>query len=816
MAALDDGETRIRFDTVEEAYEDTFNWVFEKPELQLENWLREGTGLYWIQGKPASGKSTLMKKIYKDPRTARCLSYGEGEKARAAFFFHDRGSEKQRSLEGLLQAIIFQIIKAIPSLFPYWLSCYTKWKTSPNIVALNEAFSAILKQKEAKVNLCLFLDALDEYSGKNKDLSIFLKNIVHDSSLAWTKLKVIFSSRPSQVFLDEFDASHVPRFQLQDHTANDINVVIDTKMRANVRMLQHMNSLDHTTRTLTQKFAFEVASRAEGVFIWVKLVLDELLEEFSTGDSIKRTLKSPLDRLYDDLLLLPKDLEAYYERMLLRIPLRYREEAHIMLEVVKCANKPLTAHEFVEACRIATMSDLRQWSPSESRRDDIERLIRTRLGSLVELVRVDTTDTSLQYREDEHAFNIPYRVQFIHQTVKSWMQKSLAPRTLLKEEYGNDTGHVYIVKYLVASVIKACESPSRLISEATLAASDNVSWRQWIICPDLLYHAHHAESSTGQSQSATLSQLTDANIQYVFDNPMWIGEMQYPPIEGVLSFAVAAGLSIFLHQTLYVANVNQPLTISLLHLLVEISDGQPDFTLDISGTTKLKILRILLDANARLDSRWKDKTPFQLLCTQRENETKTEMICCFLEHGQDPEVPFTYREKMSKRKWATRTGRPLHHAARTQDEGAVKALIQYGASVNPLDSLDRTPLDYLYRHLGNQIADFLASYPNLSEKARSLPQRLRIITFLLDQGAKGALAPSYDEPIYVAYHFDDEAPITKDMIGALKKQGLSADYRLVDIPRIQPSLLARTLGVLGRLTSSMANKWHASDYEDVT
>ena len=82
-----------RLQEIEEAYKATFDWIFEKPELEFCAWLQNGSGIYWINGKPGSGKSTLMKHIYQHPRTMEIMA--ERDKSRlqvtASFFFHDRG-----------------------------------------------------------------------------------------------------------------------------------------------------------------------------------------------------------------------------------------------------------------------------------------------------------------------------------------------------------------------------------------------------------------------------------------------------------------------------------------------------------------------------------------------------------------------------------------------------------------------------------------------------------------------------------------------------------------------------------------------------
>ena len=754
-----------------------------------------------------------MKMIYKDPRTQAWLNHGNGEKAQAAFFFHDRGSEKQKSLEGLLQAILYQIFCAIPTLLPCWLSHYLKWKASPNVTVLNKTFVAIQNQTLQKVNICLFLDALDEYSGNHQEMTTFLKNIVQPSASSQTRLKVIFSSRPLQVFLDEFDKIRVPRqFRLQDYTYNDIDIVINTKMESNVRMLRYMNSPDATICQLTKNFALEIASRAEGVFLWVKLVLDSLLEEFSAGDSLSEVQESPLHQLYDNLLLLPRDLEAFYEQILSRVPLRYREEMHIMFEVVRCARSPLSARVFVEVCKIATIADLRHNFSQQPQRDDIERLIRSRSGGLIELVsikRAPIRDNSSVW----HDF-IPFRVQFIHQTVRSWIQTSAERIQLVKAEHGEDTGHVYIMKYVLARAIEDFEcSAVSLDSRVPLKSRTDITSNHFLFfnydsgfrncCSDLMYHAFNAEISTGRSQSAYLNQVTDLTIMWIFNSSTWKNEKEYPFIESMLSFAVVSGLQFFLREQLLVSNVNRPLKISLLHLSV-----LPTTELGLLQTQRPIIVDMLLDAQANPKSLWNGMTPFQNFCTNPPSVVKDKILSCFLEHGEDPEEIISYTEKFDP---VLHTCRPLHCVVSRAEERGVEVLLNYGADVNLLDSQQCTPLDRIYRHLGNQIAEFLTGYSKVPNKTRSLPQKLRIIQLLLDKGGKGGLNPNFSEPDYTYYldhpdhHDDGDAPITKDMVEALNKLGLPADQRLINLPRMQPSLSTRMFRALDGFRSSMTS-----------
>jgi hypothetical protein len=63
-----------RQERIPKALQNTFEWVYQEPKpdqnwTSFIEWLACGNGIYWITGKPGSGKSTLMKFIHGDDRT---------------------------------------------------------------------------------------------------------------------------------------------------------------------------------------------------------------------------------------------------------------------------------------------------------------------------------------------------------------------------------------------------------------------------------------------------------------------------------------------------------------------------------------------------------------------------------------------------------------------------------------------------------------------------------------------------------------------------------------------------------------------------
>jgi len=110
-----------RFDEVDQVYQKTFGWIFDAPVAadllpwdDFSQFLRDPMAAkpYWINGKAGSGKSTLMKYIYCDPRTHEALKAwaGEREVQKAQFFSWNLGSTMQKSYLGVLQTVLYRIL----------------------------------------------------------------------------------------------------------------------------------------------------------------------------------------------------------------------------------------------------------------------------------------------------------------------------------------------------------------------------------------------------------------------------------------------------------------------------------------------------------------------------------------------------------------------------------------------------------------------------------------------------------------------------------------------------------------------------------
>ena len=88
-----------RRDEVATPHSKTLGWALEPPHIDVEwddllEWLRSGSGIYWLCGKAGSGKLALMKYIYNHAKAKILLSAwaDQATLTLASFFFWNLGT----------------------------------------------------------------------------------------------------------------------------------------------------------------------------------------------------------------------------------------------------------------------------------------------------------------------------------------------------------------------------------------------------------------------------------------------------------------------------------------------------------------------------------------------------------------------------------------------------------------------------------------------------------------------------------------------------------------------------------------------------
>ncbi|KAK1238167.1 hypothetical protein MKX08_002746 [Trichoderma sp. CBMAI-0020] len=159
-----------RITEIEDPFQSTFKWIFD---LKLfTHWLQEGSGLFWINGKPGSGKSTLMKYIFQSSWTEDLLHDWRKSSLdiKAGFFFHFRGNAMQKSFEGLLRSLIIQILQ------PYRTAFQKQHQKTWESFQLFKKEYQMLERQRKSVEYAL--DAIMKLTSSERDLKEQLQHVV--------------------------------------------------------------------------------------------------------------------------------------------------------------------------------------------------------------------------------------------------------------------------------------------------------------------------------------------------------------------------------------------------------------------------------------------------------------------------------------------------------------------------------------------------------------------------------------------------------------------------------------------------------------
>ncbi|KAJ5736469.1 uncharacterized protein N7483_001594 [Penicillium malachiteum] len=327
-----------RAQKIEPAYEKTYTWILQARGRQMPSgwhdpvkWLSssvETRKVYWISGKAGAGKSTLMQFLRdKINEKEHMLPWTQGcSVIRASYFSWCPGNKLQKSVEGLLRSALFQIFEKKPEIIPEvihdmrWSSAqmssidYGHWSNVELVSSLQICIQALQK---LSIRVLIFVDGLDEFECTDQMRQELIETF--ESLADKENVKIFVSSRPWNVFEDSFSDS--PKIRLEELTRDDVNSYVRVKFCKSPRFQYLLRSDQQAAENLI----YTIAYKAQGVFLWVRLVVQDFLKGIRDGDSIHT--------LYTKLEEMPVDLEEYFKRLISSIDPQHMREASIILQI---------------------------------------------------------------------------------------------------------------------------------------------------------------------------------------------------------------------------------------------------------------------------------------------------------------------------------------------------------------------------------------------------------------------------------------------------------------------------------------------------
>lgn len=387
-------------------HENTCNWVFELP--QFISWVSPGriqAKIFWIHGPPGFGKTvlcaTIITRLVAEPSNL------------VAFFFCVSEDEAKREPNAIIRSWIGQLVQQNVRAVELAENLYrsTNMRT-PTVSELWLIFRSICRDLE---NIFLVIDGFDECTHINKaskfhtsdGRSNFINELVKEVS--GTNVHVLLVSRDiSDIRKQRNDHNWSPEsLKWYEYGIGQKDTVKDVQL---VSFSMVNSKLASKREKLREELANDAAKRADGMFLWLQL-LREQLKPFKNASQLRLIVSD-----------MPEGVDQQYEKDLNRLMSlkdEERERGVAILRWVLFVVRPLTVRELTEAlllraddtARTYPLDDLPDsWDDNSVDEQFVSDSILAPCGSLIEL-RSREPSTKLA----------AMTVHFVHFSVKEYL-----------------------------------------------------------------------------------------------------------------------------------------------------------------------------------------------------------------------------------------------------------------------------------------------------------------------------------------------------------------------------------------------------------
>lgn len=410
------------------------------------DWLKSEGTVYWISGKPGSGKTTLIKHVMAHRLTKSALDIWHADTVIVSHFFWRPGTSMQQSIRGMLSSLLYQLLQGQPILLDTCLSAVESMAskdadTDWSLEELQAAFELVVRHCHKP--LCIFLDGVDEMHPED-GIARLMELVEQWFRLRPGWIKICLSSRPELLIRRRLIA--YPHLRLEDLTAADLRKYANAHLKCppEVNIAESIGMRD--------VISFLVR-KAEGVFLWLCLAIKDLNRGLENGDSLE-DLRYRTERLHGDLAGLYKDM---WSRMNDDFEI-YRKSAalYFKLVITNSAEPPLIMGSLcvfdLLLCSSAAADDILDGTfldmpdnALSAQCEETEKQVQARCAGLLELVATGPD----QYRKlrawdgDRYNSLVPYAskkktFKFIHRSAYEFLGNTTEGRQILGYNCSSD------------------------------------------------------------------------------------------------------------------------------------------------------------------------------------------------------------------------------------------------------------------------------------------------------------------------------------------------------------------------------------------
>lgn len=305
----------------------TGDWV--RNEDVFQGWLSGDTPIIFVSGNPGAGKSYLSTNIISFLREQYRQCVQSTSLISVGYFFFKDDNPDTRSIHQALRDLAFQISKSDP-VYQKHIVTVEQYEM---INSLESAWRLLfvdyfLKKPNVDSSVYILLDAVDEASDEERRIFLSLAKDLYDAPES-PRLQLAIVGRPhiSDQLLEGLELE-VPTIHVTtQNNSDDINQYIHASIKKSV-------ILRRVSAKLRQEIFEKLSAGAKGMFLWVNLMLQELVKKRNES-SIRKALDDP-----------PRGLKEILRHVLSNFSMSSNEEEleylNEILQWVTCSQQPLT------------------------------------------------------------------------------------------------------------------------------------------------------------------------------------------------------------------------------------------------------------------------------------------------------------------------------------------------------------------------------------------------------------------------------------------------------------------------------------------
>ncbi|KAJ5408240.1 hypothetical protein N7509_002123 [Penicillium cosmopolitanum] len=288
-------------------------WLFDRDRFTF--WksadkIHDRYRMLWIIGKAGVGKTHLAARVIEVLK--------EQSANKLAYFYCDAKDDRRGSVIAILRNWTWQLLQQDPVLLDDVIPIIEK-KQLPSQTALEDVLSTTLQRLR---DVILVVDGFDECDTQEQvKLYRVLARFSQDARVLVFRRSVNFLSKvlfPEECFI----LYHIT----EDDNSADIHRYID----------EAVTDLVIDDDNIRKTIDAALRSGANGMFLWVALMIEELRKPLFSDDDYLETLK-----------YLPEDLNMLYTRILRGLSSHPRDisTSSSLMQLITCARRPLTLYE---------------------------------------------------------------------------------------------------------------------------------------------------------------------------------------------------------------------------------------------------------------------------------------------------------------------------------------------------------------------------------------------------------------------------------------------------------------------------------------